>query len=248
MAIVGKLTIFALLGLSMSCCVAGSTIANSSREARDFTQYNSPPTSYDAYDPTGSYPASAAAPDKWSQSNLLLPSLGAGCGSGGLMKPILAGILGALLLKIPLLLAAKIILLKLFVPFGLLAAAAPVLLPVAYMFFNKKPSSSSSSHNDSADARAFERFLTSSDCLEKIACSIGRSQAPSDNGKTFSWMLKSVETMLGPENEMRSLVGSYRTAYLAGANYDGGSDGCSKYQCSFPEFFVRQGGTSIKLL
>ncbi|BES98360.1 Hypothetical protein NTJ_11175 [Nesidiocoris tenuis] len=249
---------------NVSCGSTGPASASGSaalsREARDFTGYASAPSpasTYDTYDSAGS--ASYLSPDKWTQSGIILPNLGTpGCNTGGagLLKPILAGLLGALLLKLPLLLAAKLLLLKLAVPFALLAAAAPVLLPVAYMFFNKRPGSSSSSQNDTAESRAFHDFLASTNCLEKIACSIGRSQARSDNVKTFSWMLKSVESLLGssPSREdMRSLVGSYRTAYLTGAtaNSADGSDmpdTCSNYRCDFPEFFVRQGGTSYKLL
>ncbi|KAF6201665.1 hypothetical protein GE061_004058 [Apolygus lucorum] len=217
---------------------------NSTREARDFTGYSGTPTSYDTYDPSsGSY----LNTEKWAQPNLLLPSLSGGCGSGSLVKPILAGLLGALLLKLPLLLAAKLLFLKLAIPAGLLAAAAPVLLPLAYMLFNKKPTSSTGgSSSDAPESRALEEFLTSSACLEKVACSIGRSQTSSDTVKTFSWMLKTVESMLSPQEDMRSLVGSYRAAYLSGAAQ--GDLGCSAYRCSIPEFFVRQGGRSYKLL
>ncbi|XP_014252242.1 uncharacterized protein LOC106668226 [Cimex lectularius] len=229
---------FSVVFLAIMLGVASCTI---NEESRDFMGYNPSPVGYETYDNSATY----NTVEKWPPTSLALPSFGA-CG-GSLLKPLLAGLVGAALLKLPVLIAAKLLLLKLALPLGLLTAAAPLALPLVYMFFSKGKESSSSTPKPPAmeEGRALYQFLESSSCLERIACSVGRSQSKTPTVKAFSWMLKSLESMLGKQEEARARVGSYRSAYLAGAAKDAVS--CSSYKCNLPEIFMRQGESSYKL-
>lgn len=108
------------------------------------------------------------------------------------MKPLLAAIIGAMLIKLPLLFMAKIAILKLALPFGVLLAASPIFLPLLYMMFSKQNQSTMTmdmpaSTEGGPSGRALLDFLQSSSCLEHIACTVGNSQARSETVKPVSW-------------------------------------------------------------
>ncbi|KAK9499225.1 hypothetical protein O3M35_002302 [Rhynocoris fuscipes] len=162
---------------------------NVSSEARDFSGYPSSHQYDTGYDSTGSY---GQTMEKWIPPTIALPSL-AGCGGSvtSLFKPILTALIGAALLKLPLLFIAKALLLKLALPFGVLVAASPIFLPLLYMMFTKNSQPTtvtmSTPKPEQGDGRELINFLESSSCLEHIACTIGNSQARSDTVKPVNW-------------------------------------------------------------
>lgn len=115
------------------------------------------------------------------------------------LKALLGAIIGVAIVKLPLILLIKGLLVKIAIPMGLLWAVGVVLLPLIYVILPRllppppvvvptiPPDVEARSLPTHDPLSSLHALLESPGCLESIACNIGRTQKQSPYNKQIQW-------------------------------------------------------------
>ncbi|RZF45447.1 hypothetical protein LSTR_LSTR009318 [Laodelphax striatellus] len=202
----------------------------------------------------------------------------AGIAKVSLVKALLIGVLGLLLLKIPAFLLLKALIFKVIVlPFGLITIMLPVLLPLAYFFWPnlsmafglatpkppaaaEAPSNATNTTAGSTAARGFVNLWTVPDNLQEILNNFVQSErcleriacklGTRDSKSSYR---KHVSWLLkklqvSVDAPLRTKFKHYRDAYNLGASTK--EDICDRglFPCQIPKLLIRQSSRTYEIL